>query len=102
MCGFSRKEPTRSIGMTWRSVSAGPRSMYQGIPIDALAQRQRGSAFDVPVTDCRECWPNAERHEGARMLDHHLLGDVCGAAEFLGRLDDVIGRHDEHDTVGII
>src|SRR5438874_6729106 len=36
-----------------------------------------------------------------RMLLGHLFGDMHGTAEFLNRLDDVIGRSHNHGRVGI-
>ncbi len=36
------------------------------------------------------------------MFVGHLYGDVDGPAEFLHRLDDVIGRHDNHHGVRVV
>src|SRR5262249_52760724 len=69
---------------------------------NALPPRQLDAALHVAVTGGGEGGADAERDQGAGMLEHHLLGDEGGAAEFLGRLDDVIRRHHQHDAFGIV
>ena len=44
---------------------------------------------------------DAEGDQGVGVLLGELLGRVDGPAELLRRLDDVVGRHDEHDRVRV-
>ena len=41
-------------------------------------------------------------HQGGPLCLGHLLGDVDGTAEFLGRFDDMIRGHHHHDALGIL
>jgi hypothetical protein len=51
---------------------------------------------DVPVPGTRERRRDAERQEGVRELVGELLGGVDGGVEQGGRLDQVVGRGDDH------
>src|SRR5205823_2266368 len=60
-----------------------------------------GAAVDVAVAGGGEGRHDAERYQGVGVLQGRLLGDLGGATELLGRLDDVVGGRDQHDGVGV-
>ncbi len=68
---------------------------------DSLPPDRLGAAFDVAVAGRGEGRHDPERHQRAGIFLHRLRRDEGGAAKFLGRLDDVIGRHHRHHRVGI-
>ena len=81
--GFSSKRWTRKTLTPWRW------------PIS-------GAAMDVAVAGGRERRRDAEGDEGGCVFLGHLRGDAGGPLELVHRLDDVIGRRDQHDGVGIV
>src|SRR5262249_40927012 len=68
---------------------------------DALALSDFWAAMNVTVTRGRKIRGNAKGNESGRVLVSNESGNLDGAAELLGRLDDVIGRGDHHDGGGI-
>ena len=99
-CRCSSSTRREATNCSARSAAGFSRKPLHAIDADALALGDLGAAVDVAVAGGGKRRRDAEGDQRRGVLLGHLRGDLDGPAEFLGRLDDVVGRRDEHDASG--
>ena len=83
------------------STSGFSRNWIDPVDGDSVARLEQLAALDVAVAGLGASGLDAEGDQGRGIVLDHRDRGADGAQEGLGRLDDVIGGHDDHGAVGV-